>query len=159
MKTIASLVALLFLLTACGGADATPAAAPPAAGTEEGAKPVGLDIAAINIHATELQTAGVASDGDYTCPEDPNTIAWNADGITPGEPGLAVIVASTQGAFQRLAEIGPDDLIVVDRADGSRVTFRPTESTDTPAGARPARLQLTGCGEQASRTVYAELAS
>ena len=157
MKTIASLVALLFLLTACGGADATPAAAPPAAGTEEGAKPVGLDIAAINVHTTELQTAGVASDGDYTCPEDPNTIAWNADGIMPGEPGLAVIVASTQGAFQRLAEIGPDDPIVVDRADGTRITFRPTESTDTPAGARPARLQLTGCGDQA-RTVYAELA-
>ena len=89
MKTIAPLVALLCLLTACGGADATPAApAPPAAGTEEGAKPVGLDIAAIDIHATELQTAGVATDGDYTGPEDPNTIAWNADGITPGEPGL-----------------------------------------------------------------------
>ena len=159
MKTIAPLVALLCLLTACGGADATPAApAPPAAGTEEAAKPVGLDIAAIDIHATELQTAGVASDGDYTCPEDPNTIAWNADGITPGEPGLAVIVASTQGAFQRLAEIGPDDPIVVDRADGSRITFRPTDTTDTPAGARPARLQLTGCGEQATRTVYAELA-
>lgn len=157
MKTIAPLVALLFLLVACGGTAATAAPPPPEAGSEEASTPVGLDIAAIGVHATDLQTAGVESDGDYRCPQDPNAVAWNADGILPGEPGLAVIVAPTQGAFQRLGEIGPDDPIVVDRADGSRATFRETEGTPAPAGARPARLQLTGCGDQAGQTVYAEL--
>jgi hypothetical protein len=157
MKTIAPLVALLFLLAACGGTAAAPAPAAPAPGTEEAATPVGLDIPAIGVHATDLQTAGVETDGDYRCPEDPNAIAWNADGILPGEPGLAVIVAPTRGAFQRLGEIGPDDPIMVNRADGSRATFRETEGTSTPAGARPARLQLTGCGDQAAKTVYAEL--
>jgi hypothetical protein len=160
MKIVAPLMALLFLLTACGGSDPAPAPAPPAAGTEEAEKPVGLDIPAINVHATDLQTAGVQSDGDYTCPDDPNAVAWNADGILPGEPGLAVIVAPTQGAFQRLGDIGPDDPIVVNRADGTRATFRETEGiSSTPAGARPARLQLTACGDQAAAasTVYAEL--
>ena len=42
MKIIAPLMALLFLLTACGGSDPAPAPAPPAAGTEEAEKPVGL---------------------------------------------------------------------------------------------------------------------
>ena len=129
----------------------------PEAGTEEASTPVGLDIPAIGVHATDLQTAGVESDGDYRCPQDPNAVAWNADGILPGEPGLAVIVAPTQGAFQRLAEIGPDDPIVVDRADGSRATFRETEGTAASASARPARLQLTACGDETARTVYAEL--
>ena len=158
MKTIAPLVALLFLLAACGGTATVPAPAPPAAGTEEAGKPVGLDIPAIGVHATDLQTAGVDSDGDYRCPPDPNAVAWNDDGILPGEPGLAVIVAPTQGAFGRLAEIGPDDPIVVNRADGSRATFRETEGAPAPTGARSARLQLTACGDQATAlTVYAEL--
>ena len=157
MKTIAPLVALLFLLAACGGTATAPPPAAPAAGSEEAATPVGLDIPAIGVHATDLQTAGVETDGDYRCPQDPNAVAWNADGILPGEPGLAVIVAPTQGAFQRLGEIGPDDPIMVNRADGSHATFRETEGAGTPAGARPARLQLTGCGDQAAQTVYAEL--
>ena len=47
---------------------------------------------------------------------------------------------------------------MVGRADGSRATFRETEGTSAPAGARTARLQLTGCGDQAAAlTVYAEL--
>ena len=87
MKTIAPLVALLFLLAACGGTATAPAPAPPAAGTEEAGKPVGLDIQAIGVHATDLQTVGVDSDGDYRCPQDPNAVAWNDDGILPGEPG------------------------------------------------------------------------
>lgn len=159
MKRIAPLVALPFLLAACAGTGsaASPAPATPEAGTEEASHPVGLDIAVIGVHATELQTAGVESDGDYRCPQDPNVIAWNADGIPPGEPGLAVIVAPAQGAFGRLGDIGPDDLIVVARADGSRANFRETAGTSTTAGARPARLQLTGCGDQAAQTVYAEL--
>jgi hypothetical protein len=158
MKTIAPLAALLFLLVACGGT-AAPAAPPtPGAGSEETATPVGLDIAAIGVHATDLQTAGVQTDGDYRCPEDPNAVAWNADGILPGEPGLAVIVAPTQGAFQRLVEIGPDDPIVVARSDGRKATFREIHGTITAAGARPSRLQLTGCGDEAAAlTVYAEL--
>jgi sortase family protein len=157
MKTIAPLVALLLLLTGCGGGATAPAAAPPAVGTEEGAKPVGLEIPAIDVHVTNLEPTGVNSTGDYTCPDDPNTVAWNADGTLPGQPGTAVIVAPSPGAFQRLAEIGPDDPIVVDRADGTKATFRETEGTSTPAGARPARLQLSGCGDQAAVTVYAEL--
>jgi hypothetical protein len=159
MKTIAPLVALLFLLTGCGGDAPTPAPAPPAAGTEEAAKPVGLEIPAIGVHVTDLEPTGVNSTGDYTCPDDPNTVAWNADGTLPGEPGTAVIVAPTKGAFQRLVEIGPDDPIVVARADGTKATFREIEGTSTTAGARPARLQLTGCGgdQNTGLTVYAQL--
>lgn len=158
MKTIAPLVALLFALVACGdGAAATPPPAP-AAGPDETAKPVGLEIAAIGVNVTDLEPTGVNSTGDYTCPDNPNTIAWNADGTLPGEPGTAVIVAPTQGAFQRLAEIGPDDPIVIARADGRKATFREIEGTITVAGARPTRLQLTGCGDEAAAlTVYAEL--
>jgi hypothetical protein len=158
MKTIAPLVALLFLLAACGSDATPPAPAPPAAGTNEPAKPVGLEIPAIGVHVIDLEPTGVNSTGDYTCPDNPNTVAWNADGTLPGEPGTAVIVAPTQGAFQRLIEIGPDDPIVVARADGSKATFREIEGTSTPASARPARLQLTGCGNQATDlTVYAQL--
>lgn len=76
-----------------------------------------MEITSIGVNVTDLEPTGVNSTGDYTCPDDPNTVA-----------------------------------------DGRKATFREIQGTITVAGARPTRLQLTGCGDEATAlTVYAEL--
>src|ERR1700712_2192035 len=117
MNKAGLLPALLFLLMACG-TDSS-AAAPPtrSTATDEVARPVGLEIAAVGVHVTDLETTGSDTRGDYNCPRDPAAVAWNSDGTFPGEPGLAVMIAAEQGVLQRLKDLTADSPILVARAD------------------------------------------
>jgi hypothetical protein len=115
-----------------------------------------LEIAAVGVHVIDLETIGESDEG-YECPRDPQAVAWYSSGTLPGESGLALMIASAQGVFQRLPELGPEDPIVVVRADGTRPTFKKSDPTSAAPGARPARLQLTACGGQAPVNVYADL--
>jgi hypothetical protein len=157
MNKTGLLPALLFLLMACGTDSSSAAPSKGAPATGEIARPVGLDIEALGVHVTDLETTGSDSRGDYNCPRDPAAVAWNSDGTFPGEPGLAVMIAAEQGVFQRLKDLTADASIVVSRADGTRATFRRTDPSKTAAGARPSRLELIGCGDQSPVTVYTEL--
>jgi hypothetical protein len=158
MNKAGLLPALLFLLMACG-TDNSSGVPPTRSSTTDGevARPVGLDIAALGVHVTDLETTGSDTRGDYNCPRDPAAVAWNSDGTFPGEPGMAVMIAAEKGVFQRLGELTAETPIVVARADGTSATFRETDPSKTPASARPSRLELIGCGDQSPVTVYAEL--
>jgi sortase (surface protein transpeptidase) len=56
---------------------------------------------------------------------------WYEEGPRPGEPGAAVLLGhvdspSGPAVFSRLAQLEPGALVLVDRADGSTVSFRVT---------------------------------
>jgi hypothetical protein len=120
-------------------------------------RPVGLDIPAIDLHVQNLQSFVADSEGGYHCPADPQTAAWNRDGTRPAEPGLAQIIASAEGAFRRLHDVGPDDPIYVMLANGARVTFRKVDQGAAGPTGGSARLELTGCGAPEREHVYAAL--
>ena len=148
---------MLVLLAGCGNGDPARTAAPTTADNSIASdRPVGLDIAAIGVHVSDLSSSGPGSDGDIECPRDPQTVAWNSDGTSPGDRGLALMVAPAQGVFQQLSRIGPTDTIVVSRSDGSRLTFKkdPTAATAEP---NVPQLELTACGGPTPVNVYATL--
>ena len=119
-----------------------------------------LDIPAIGLHADNLQMYGSAETaaGGDPCPRDPNVVAWDVRDSQPGEPGLARLVASARGAFRRLGDVGPDDPIVVTRADGTRATFT-KNALVADAGARTQELQLSACDVSVAAMVHAGLVS
>ncbi|MCW0213311.1 MAG: class F sortase [Pseudonocardia sp.] len=86
----------------------------PAVGMDTGLVPLGLDAAG----ALEVPAGAAAA-----------TLAgWYTGGPTPGERGPAVLTAHVDwdhrpGPFRRLRALAPGDLVLVDRADGTRATF------------------------------------
>jgi hypothetical protein len=103
-----------------GAADATSAA-----------PPVEVDIPSIGVAST-LEDLHLLSDGTIAAPVDYAKAGWFADGVLPGETGPAIIAGHVDSqkrggeVFYRLHELQPDDLIAVNRADGTSVTFRVT---------------------------------
>jgi hypothetical protein len=152
MNKVGPLVALLILLTACGGPKVSTSGAQPS-DSADAIQPTGLSIPAIGVNVDKLTTFGLDNKGNYECPIDPQSAAWNRDGTVPGEPGLALIVASAQGLFQRLGELKPGDPVYINRAGGTRITFKTVDAT---AETGSSELQLAACGERAT-AVYAEL--
>jgi hypothetical protein len=152
VNKIATLLALVIVVAACGGNTQTSSPVSPPRDRLEATRPAGLDIPAIAVHADEISTFAVDNEGDYRCPFDPQAAAWNRDGIVPGEPGLALIIAQGQGLFQRLGELKPDDPIYISRTDGSRLTFTASASTGASA-----QVQLTTCGGGTPADVYVGL--
>lgn len=127
---------------------------------EQAADPVRVRVPAVGIDAP-VGPLFVDDDGVLPPPESFDATGWWHDGPEPGEAGPAVIaghVDSYRGpaVFFRLDEINEGDEILVDRADGSTVTFVahrieqhpkdefPTEVVygDTPETA----LRLITCG-------------
>jgi hypothetical protein len=155
LNKIGSLLALLVLLGACGDNSYT---APPVqsfADPAQAALPARLDIPAIAIHVEKLDTYGFDSKGNYSCPINPQTAAWNRTGTVPGESGLASMIGGAQGVFQRLGDLKPNDLIYVNRTDGTRLTFKKLDPTGTATSR--AQLELSGCGAGTPVTAYAQL--
>lgn len=156
MNKIGALLAFLILLAGCGGPRTNiKAGTPPPTIGADATEPTGLSIPAIGVEVDQLDTFGLDNKGNYACPPDPNTVAWNRGGTVPGEPGLALIVASAQGLFRRLDELKPGDPVYVTRAGGNRLTFR---TVDSSAKTSSAVLQIAGCGERTVSAKYAELA-
>ena len=153
MKKVGPLVVLLILMAACGGTTTTNTASQPT-DPAKAAQPAGLSIPAIGVNVTNLDTFGLDNKGNYECPVDPQSAAWNRDGTVPGDPGLALIVASAQGLFQRLGELKPGDPVYINRAGGTRITFKTVDAT-APTGS--SELQLAACGQGRAIAVYAEL--
>ena len=155
MNKIGLLLVLLILLAGCGGTRTNiDSGTPPPTDAADASEPTGLTIPAIGVDVHELDTFGLDNKGNYACPVDPNTVAWNRGGTVPGEPGLALIIASAQGSFQRLSQLKAGDPVYVTRAGGTRLTFRTVD-----AGARTSSpvLQLAGCGNGTVSAKYAEL--
>lgn len=138
MKLLAVALALTTLV-GCSAPESTEPAAepeisvsatPPIAVSE----PVGLEIPAISVKtATPLVPLDLDDDRrmDVRPLERPEIGGWFRPGAIPGEIGPAVIAAHVNwggqpGLFARLHELTPGSEILVDRADGSRLTFRVT---------------------------------
>lgn len=124
------------------------------------ADPVRVRVPSVGIDA-QIVPLYVDAAGELPAPEDFGTAGWWHDGPEPGEVGPSVIaghVDSRKGpaVFYRLEDIRPGDQIVIDRADGSVVSFlarrvdeHPKNEfpTDAVYGATPdAQLRLITCG-------------
>ena len=122
--------------------------------------PVRVRIPAIRVDST-LERVGRAADGTMQQPRGGKAAAWYAQGPRPGQPGPAVIIGHVDwdkapAVFFLLSRLRPDDVVHVDRADGTTATFRvtgskrvaksrfPTEAVYAPS-LKPS-LRLVTCG-------------
>ncbi len=99
----------------------------PAREVQDGPHPVRLRIGTLGVD-TLLVPLGVNADGTLQVPSDYSTAGWYVFGANPGEQGPAIIaghVDSVRGVavFFDLHKLRRDDVIVVDRADGTRADF------------------------------------
>ncbi|MGN6251514.1 MAG: class F sortase [Marmoricola sp.] len=107
------------------------AAAPPSQRPLGPSRPTRVRIPALGID-TPVNPIGLADDGTLAVPQPGphlNEAAWFENSPTPGQPGPSIIeghVDSVEGpsVFFRLGDITVGDKIVVNRQDGSVVTFR-----------------------------------
>ncbi|MQA33825.1 class F sortase [Modestobacter roseus] len=169
---------------------ATPAraAAPPApvvvadTATATAPAPVRVRVPAIGVDSP-VPAIGVDGDGALVPPADFTRAGWFAAGPAPGETGPAVLAGhvddrSGPAVFFRLEELSAGDEVVVDRADGSQVTFTVTRVAAYPktdfataevyGPTADAQLRLITCGGEFDRdrrsytdnvVVYARLSS
>ena len=94
----------------------------------EASRPTGIDIPAIDLHATTLVDLEVGEDGELAAPVDYGTAGWHVAGPTPGQLGPAVIAGHVDGPsgpaiFYRLGELTPGAEVTVTREDGSVGVF------------------------------------
>jgi LPXTG-site transpeptidase (sortase) family protein len=137
----------------------TYAAVPPSV-TRQVARPVSLDIPAIDV-STQLIHLGVTKAGTLQVPTSTVVAGWFTGSPRPGEPGGAVIaghIDSFRGpaVFYRLQKLHPGERAYVRRADGTLAVFRITRvrsylktqfPTNAVYGPTPdAQLRLITCG-------------
>jgi hypothetical protein len=122
--------------------------------------PTRVTIDAIGV-GSPLVPLGLGAGGVMQVPTDYDTAGWYTPGARPGENGPAVIAGHVDSGtgpavFFHLRDLRPGNRVVVDRADGSRVTFmvdsvrqyaKATFATETVFGPTtvPA-LRLITCG-------------
>lgn len=89
--------------------------------------PTRLRIPAIGVDSG-LMELGLQEDGTLETPPDGFPAGWFTGAPTPGELGPAIIAGHvryvTPGVFERLSGLRQDDLIVVNRKNGSTARFR-----------------------------------
>lgn len=91
------------------------------------AAPLAVHIPAIDVHS-DLQRLGLNDDGTIRVPDRWDRAGWYGEGPRPGQVGPAVVlghVDSREGpaVFHRLRELRRGDEIMIDRRDGTRITF------------------------------------
>jgi hypothetical protein len=117
-------------------------------------------IEAVGVSA-DIETVGLATDGSLALPTDTDTVGWFTGSSRPGDIGPAVMIGHVDSldglaVFGRLAGLNAGDLVTVDNADGTTVSFvvssvtrYPKESfpSDAVYGPTPdAELRLITCG-------------
>ncbi|HXK40285.1 MAG TPA: class F sortase [Candidatus Paceibacterota bacterium] len=80
---------------------------------------------------THFVPLGLEENGEIEIPEGYEEVGWYTYGPTPGEKGPAVVLGHVDsykgpGVFLFLGQLTPDDLVYVDREDGTTATFRVT---------------------------------
>lgn len=126
----------------------------------QAADPSRVRIPAIGVDAPIIPL-GLRDDGRIEVPVDFDATGWWADGPEPGETGPAVIlghVDSREGpaVFFDLPRLDPGDRILIDRLDGSTVTYLVERIEEHPKDAFPTEavygptsepvLRLITCG-------------
>jgi sortase (surface protein transpeptidase) len=100
------------------------------------AEPVRLRIPALHVDS-KVDRLGLQADGSVQVPARTDVAGWYKDGPRPGQPGPAVILGHVDshtgpGVFIDLDRIRPGATVLVDRADGSQVTFKVTRIERVP---------------------------
>ncbi|MFK0022345.1 class F sortase [Streptomyces sp. NPDC090798] len=92
-------------------------------------EPTRLLIPKIDVDAPFTELA-VDAEGKLQPPtaDDTNLVGWYAKGVSPGEPGAAIIAGhvdttTSAAVFADLRELEPGDRFTVKRADGRKATF------------------------------------
>jgi sortase (surface protein transpeptidase) len=129
--------------------------------------PVEVRVPSIAVDS-RLVALGVDAAGALVPPEDTGTAGWFAQGTVPGAVGPAVIAGHVDsyrgpGVFFRLSRVAPGDVVLVDRSDGSTVSFTVTGVDRYPKQAFPTdrvygptsgpELRLITCGGTFDRSV------
>lgn len=129
-------------------------------GAEKAPEPVTVLIPSIGVD-TSLEALKVDGAGALEPPSRADKAGWYAKGIAPGDAGPAVIAGHVDsktgpGVFFRLPELQPGAEVLVERKDGSKLTFvvnhtYSTEKTAFPTAAVYAptplsELRLVTCG-------------
>lgn len=92
------------------------------------AVPARIDIADIGVSA-DVEALGLNGDGSLATPQDWNSAGWYAAGVSPGDPGPAVVVghrdseADGPAVFWRLGELVPGDVVTITQNDGNTSNF------------------------------------
>ncbi|MFD9699714.1 class F sortase [Lentzea sp. NPDC059081] len=129
-------------------------------GADEAPEPVTVRIPSIGVE-TKLEDLAVDSAGVLEPPTRADEAGWYAKGVAPGDTGPAVIAGHVDsktgpGVFFRLPELKPGAEVLVERKDGSTLTFVVTSSYSTEKTAFPtavvyaptplSELRLVTCG-------------
>ncbi|MET9634001.1 class F sortase [Lentzea sp. NPDC006480] len=129
-------------------------------GAEKVPEPVTVRIPSIGVE-TSLESLKVGKDGVLEPPTRSDKAGWYAKGVAPGDAGPAVIAGHVDsktgpGVFFRLPELQPGAEVLVERKDGSKLTFvvshrYATQKTAFPTavvyGPTPlSELRLVTCG-------------
>ncbi|MFC7217580.1 sortase domain-bontaining protein [Streptomyces polyrhachis] len=116
-------------------------------------EPLRLRIPGIDLDA-EVDSVGLAAGRVIGSPplSALNTAGWYRAGVSPGEPGSAVITGHVdsdkqRAVFFRLSELGKGDRVVVSRADGTRAEFTVDERLYRRRADFPAERVLGGKGQ------------
>lgn len=142
MKLLLGIVALLALVSGCTAPTDQPAA--PTAPTTVGvAAPTSMRIPQIAARSTLIET-GMNADGSPQVPSvhQPMQASWATWSPHPGEVGPAVLYGHVDGEqdgrrgvpgiFDRLDELRPGNLVLIDRADGTTAQFTVDRVTSYP---------------------------
>ncbi|MCZ2821074.1 class F sortase [Modestobacter sp. VKM Ac-2977] len=123
-------------------------------------EPVRVQIPALGVRS-QVMALGLERDGSMEVPPGGYPVGWYEGSPTPGQLGPAVLAGHVDwggepGAFHGLRELLPGDEIVVERADGTTVTFGVDAVEEHPKEAFPtdavyadighAGLRLITCG-------------
>jgi hypothetical protein len=106
------------------------------------ARPVELRIDGSNIDAGVVSTGADPRTQEMILPTDASQVAWYAPGVSPGEPGSAVLAAHVdragrRGAFFDLQEVRVGARVVVDLSDGTQRYFTVVERRVFPKAQMP----------------------
>jgi sortase (surface protein transpeptidase) len=133
---------------------------PPPPKTMAHSEPTRIRIPAINVD-TELTPVGLQADKSIQTPSNFDIAGWYNGSPTPGELGPSVIVGHVDSVdgiavFFRLRELKVDDVIQVDRTDGTTANFKVTDVKQLPQDSFPtqqvygninyAGIRLITCG-------------
>jgi hypothetical protein len=112
------------------------------------AAPVRLRIARLDL-STTLVRLHKLRDGSLEVPTRFDRAGWYVGSARPGDAGPAVLAGHVDskdgpGVFFRLRLLRPGDLVVVDRADLSRITFTVTKVITVPKRSFPTAQVYSG---------------
>ena len=92
-----------------------------------------------------VQKVGIDQDKKIAVPNNVHLAAWFTESVRPGENGLAIIDGhvsgrKTEGVFKNLKSLQKGDTFILERGNGTKLTFKVFETRTVPEGEAAAIL-------------------